>query len=54
MERDQTERVHVWEVAPQPVGYLAGIVERLKHLGPPPPRQSRSKAPGENAVGDEA
>ena len=40
MERDKVEQRNVWDEAPQPVGYLAGILERLKNLGPPPPRGS--------------
>ncbi len=54
MERDKAGQGHPSDVAHEPVGYLAGILERLKNLGPPPPRSSRTLSPGGETVGDEA
>ena len=46
MEPEIDKQRASWDEVPEPVGYLAGILERLKTLGPPPPRANRGPAPG--------
>ena len=54
MEQEEAGQAQAGDVTPQPVGYLAGILERVKNLGPPPPRQRRGMSPGGETAGNEA